>query len=349
MRLLNTSIALAVALSAGIGLARSPHDGFERVQDGYSSSHEAQTMSADQRAKLSAEFGAWLRAHKALPAEPQLCHADGEECERCETIERSGELLVKYLAKQADSWEVITPLVRTAFLDEQASEHERDALVQLLGWTGSKQAAELGEALFKARPQAFSENQILALAEGGSDVLLDELRKLSKKNGASVRPAALLAMRANKYAKKLAAKQAPAGANDSKLAPEPIDTAQLERDIKSSKTVLVKASKVRAISRENALDALLAAVCLEQLGEEGLLREVQSKLHESVISALDAGRIDEARELCLLAEFAQKSSRAGYMQLGFMDQRCKAHCRERAKEIKSADQVFALIERVTPV
>ncbi|MCP3916690.1 MAG: hypothetical protein GY711_14135 [bacterium] len=336
-----TGTLLTGALFAGTALALDD-DGYGKKKDAY----EAKPMTAEQRTEVAEVFGQLIKANKAMTvarttSESGKCCSDKGACEPCETMSKGGKALVKYLVKQPESWEVVTPLVRDAFAADATSDEQRDYMLQILGWTKSKRVREVGEVLWKEAPSKFTENHVLAFAENGCDTLFNQARKLVKTSD-SVRPAALVAMHSLKYEKKLAK-----GYKAKKPDAKPIDEKAVARDLKMAKKALVQAFKARKITHENAFDVLLAGTCLEELGQEGALREAQGKVHSTVIAALDAGELERAREMTLVASFVNDAAKKGAWQISYMDQRLDAHCSERSKEVATADQVFELIERVT--
>ena len=112
--------------------------------------------------------------------------------------------------------------------------------------------------------------------------------------------------------------------------------------------MLVTAARTKDICCDNVVDTLLASAALKGLGKKEYFNDARVRVKDAVLSALDEGDLDGARGLALSAEFFAKEAK-GKWGLGYVGRSVSYHCEERSKEVATADQIFALIERITPL
>ena len=228
--------------------------------------------------------------------------------------------LVKVLADKPEAWEVVEPLIVDRYACPDSTQADRDRMLELLAAESSKKALSLGGALWKKSPESFGEDQLLMFAERGGKDFAKGLAKLAFENGrgartASIRPAAFLA---------------------------------LQGDDTHRKT-LVRALKTGACDGRSACDVLVAGLALKKLGEPDALCKARARVHEDVIAALDSGDVERARDMALCAEFLRKGMESRKcLSLSFLGQRADYHCQARSQSVASADQVFELIEEISP-
>ena len=219
------------------------------------------------------------------------------------------------LAKAPSGWEVLVPEMRLRFAREATTPEARGRMLYLLSWSKSESARALGEELWAERPELFSDDHLVALAEGGSDTFTHEVLVRAGKPGCGLLPAAFAALR---------------GDDD-------------------CRGVLVATLERARFDTADPNPALVAAAALGALGETKIVRAAQGKLHDAVLAALDRGELDRARDLALRTEYLHEVARAPKeLRLGFLGERMDEHRASRAAETASADQIFTLIEAITP-
>lgn len=111
-----------------------------------------------------------------------------------------------------------------------------------------------------------------------------------------------------------------------------------------ARATLVEAARSRGLGLESMADQLVAARVLAELGEPRYLPSVHERVLAAVVDALDGGDLATARRMALQAEFLAKEH-----DLGTLGRRMETYVAQRSKEVASADEIFALIERITPI
>ena len=107
----------------------------------------------------------------------------------------------------------------------------------------------------------------------------------------------------------------------------------------------------------NVDDAMVAAAALDALAGEdgaGALDHVLRRVHDSVVASLDAGNVAEAREMALAAKLVRKKiahhQAGGYgFGLNNLETEVAWSLREHAGKLADAQQVFEVIEEITPI
>ena len=267
----------------------------------------------------------------ALTVNAEECTPKGDhECgAACEESYRASEQLGKMLAKQPAAWSVAEPLFLAEF---EASEEKRDKIITFLSSCGSDGCVAVGEKLYAEEPAAFTELQVLAFAEKSSEPFAKEITKRVKRSKCeSVLPAAWLAY--------------------------------VGED--AGRSVLEKAVKAD-LTDENVADALIAAAALRELGDTKAVPYTRKRVHAAVLVALDAGQLERARSMALQTEALQKVlnaepvepvERGAYantgkqksISLSSIDSQLGWHVRQRSGELSTSDDVFAVIEKITPL
>ncbi len=321
LALVPTSLFLAVApLAAAPSVA--PLGGGENA------------LNAKQAEELTALF------EKMLTSEPSCTEACGEaakEKKEAAYAAGKGEQFAKYAEKKKGecigcgevnpaavlsatcfenegTWDVLQPLVGKKFVASTTTEDQRVRMLNLLAWNNSEASLSCANDLLEAKPAAFSEKHILAFAQRGSEPCMDAVAKLAKKG--QVVPAAFLALRGDEVGKK----------------------------------TLAKAARPANLAGEQVSEALLAAIALRELGDEKSLAKLQKVVHASVLKKLDAGEIDAAREIALRAQHASAVLEAGKNALlsGY-SKAANDWCAQNLENVAAADDVFHLIEKLTPM
>lgn len=252
-------------------------------------------------------------------AEEGGCAAPCEGCEAGECTDEhpvpASSRLVSTCASSPGSVATLRPLIEGRFLAQDASESQREILLELLAWSESEASVATSEKLFKARPAAFREDHLLVFAPR-SEAFEKPLAKLARKG--RVRPAAFFALQ-----------------EGHKLA-------------KAAKATLVKAARTKTVDAENLADTLIAALALKELGEKKYVPAVRVKARDAALAALDGGNLDRARRIALMTEFLTEQS--GYAKsTAYMGSQMAGHVASRSKEVATADEVFELIERISPM
>lgn len=210
-------------------------------------------------------------------------------------------------------------LICEAFLGEEASIPQRAQLVKMLATDKSESSAELASALYEKAPERFTTTDLLVLAEHGYERFWKPVKKLAMascetEHVGDVRPAAMLAFEGVDYGK-------PA----------------LKRALK------------RDIAVDNVASAMIAAAGLEELGYEGALEKTRSRVRGAVLAALDEGNTNLARDLALRAEFVEKQLDQEWVSLSGIESGAAWHCATKRAELAQADEIFELIERISPM
>jgi hypothetical protein len=273
--------------------------------------------TAEESSSARALFVAMLSGEQCTPSAEHECGAP------CMESWKASEKLGAMLVKKPASWTVIEPLVFEEFEGQEAS---RGRIITFLASCGSDGCIAAGEELYAKTPASFSETQMLAFAEQESEPFNDELTKRVKKSKCeTVLPAAYLAFHGDD-----------AGAK------------------------ALKKAVAAELDETNVVDALIAALALERLGAEDVTVATHRRVHDAVLAALDEGDLERARGMALRAEAVHKTfaaegeyggkyGKSKKVSLSYFEKNLGWHVRERSKEVATADDIFTLIEKVTPV
>ena len=256
---------------------------------------------------------------------PGCAPTDDHECGApCEEAYSASKQLGALLVKQPAAFETVAPLFRAGF---EESEQARTQVLGFLSSCGTDPCVALGEELYAAAPTRFTEAQVLAFAEAGSETMIKSL--LAKVRSGQTRtalPAAWFALTGE-----------PAG-----------------------KKTLKRALGAEVVDAASAREVLISGAALAALGYEDALDKARGRVHASVLTALDEGRLEQARSMALTAEALSKSldkaaaaatygKAKGKVRLSGLAAEAGWHCKQRSADVVSADAVFVLIERVTPL
>lgn len=246
--------------------------------------------------------------------------------------------LGEFVAKKPEAWGLIEPRLREAMsatcevCDCDVATHHK--ALGLMVQTYDDRALEMGAEYLVSQPESFSANHILAFAERNAEPFVESVRASameSCESGGCVRPAAFLALRGDDSAKK---------------------------------ALFVTLKKGDCNSPMGVGQALLAGQALESLGIEGSCHKAQLRAHEAVLAALDADRFEEAREMALVAGFfAERLNKAeevalkaksygkkpGAPSVAWIGEEVDGYVGKMAQKFENSDQVFELIERITPL
>ena len=246
------------------------------------------------------------------------------ECDHeCEEAYQASLKLGSLLVKSPAAFEAVAPKFREAFEEGAAA---RDKALGFLASCGSDGCVGLGNELFDAEPKAFGELHLLAFAEAGSEAIAKELAaRVEAKRCESVLPAAWFAFRGEGIGKVRLAK-----AFGAEVTAETVD------------------------------EVLLAGAALSVLGKERALVEARSRVHQAVLAALDAGQLDDARRMALTADAlrepieracsaADQAYKAKQVRLSGITEKLGWHVKQKSEALAEADQVFELIEDITPL
>ena len=264
---------------------------------------------------LNADVEAEMKAlcERKASGEKAVCEESGECGLDC-NCSPSGERFAYELAKKPGVWKVVGPLMTERFTAKSALPEHRSRILDLLAWAGGTHDAHvLTEELWKAEPKSFNREHVLVFGAYGHEDIAAEIEKRAKKD---VRCAAAVAFQDGYAGKKLLARTA-----KGKFDPESLT------------------------------DTMVAAAALKRLGDEKHWNRLQKRVHEEVVAALDDGATDRARDLALHAEFLYEtlSSKGQGLHLSYLDSRLAFHRAARSGEVADADQVFHLIERISPM
>ena len=256
------------------------------------------------------------------------CMAPCDACETgaCNTSHVSPpEAFVKAVTKTPYAFSEARPLIEARFLAEDAADGDRALLVGMLTWCKGDDVVACGERLFEAEPASFTSDHVLAFAAQGSRTFLADLA--GRAESGEVRPCAYFALE---------------GEDD--------------RLRKTARKTLERVAKAREVSAETLADQLLAAHALAQVENAEPLTDLRTRIHAAVIAALDGGEVDLARDMALIAEYFARLGKVGKggpygktLGLSHMGFEMRVHCTSRSKEVATADAVFELIERITPM
>jgi len=272
----------------------------------------------DYPSEAASLFARVLEAGECAPTAEHECNV---ECERAyEASQKLGGLLTG----SPETFEAVAPLFREAFEQGGAA---REKLLRFLASCGSSGCTALGDELFAAAPQDFTEAQMLALAEVGSEPMREALlARVKARRAESVLPAAWLAFRGEA----------------------------------AGKSALKQVAATREVDADNVVAVLVSAGALAALGDERALPAARERVHAAVLAALDAGELESARAMALSAELLQSPLEqavraAAYgasqkaVRVSTLETKVGWHCKQRSAELADADQVFELIERITPL
>ncbi len=317
---------LIAALAACLTFAGTA---FAAPGEGELTEAEVAEITAAFEAVLAADAEAEMKAlcERKACGEKAQCEKTGEcnlECDCAPT----GELFAYKLKKKPAAWKVVGPLATERFAAKSTSPEHKERILDLLAWAGgTHDAFVLTDELFAAEPQSFNREHLLVFSAYGHENVFAEVEKRAKKD---VRCAAALAFKSGK--KKATDYEAKEG---HKL---------------TGKKLLAKTAKAK-FDPETLTDTLVAAAALKRHGHEEHWNRLQKRVHEEVIAALDDGATDRARGLALQAEFLYEtlSGKDKGLSLSYLDSRLAFHQAARSGDVADADQVFELIESISPL
>ena len=260
----------------------------------------------------------------AVAMSPSECSPAAEhECNTaCEETYAASKKLNSMLVKMPASWEEVEPL----FLEQyKAADERRVMMVGFLADVGSEGTVATAEKLYKKTPESFTDVHLVAFAERASDTFAEVIHKQVKKSKCeTILPAAYLAIHGDD-----------AGA-----------------------AALKRAVKVEQLDEHNVVAALISAAALDRLEDGQVLAYAQLRVQDAVLAALDAGDLDLARGLAIRAEAVHDAFAGGEkaygkgkekVSLSYLDGQIGWHVKKRSTQVATTDDVFKLIERITPV
>lgn len=229
-------------------------------------------------------------------------------------------VLASRMSEDAGARAYIGDLITDAFLCDETSIPQRGALVQMLATEKSEASATLAAHLYEKAPERFRTTDLLVLAEYGHEPFWKPLKKVAmascdSSESADIRPAALLAF-------------------------EGVDVGAkaLKRAVESD------------VAPETVCQAMVAAAALEKLGYEGVSADTRLRVRTAVLSALDEGEVDRARDIALRAEYlTEQLDKKDWVSLSGIDSGAAWHCASKREKLARADEIFELIERISPM
>ena len=287
-------------------------------------------LSADESAHVHELFGKVLRGELLQPAgEAGACAAAEGSSKNAQKAAWNAyatcpiAALAKELAAKPAGWSEIKGELATAFTCEQACPLVKRRLVELMSMTGCEVAQGVAAELYESSPKSFADDHLLALAERGSKPAWHALmQRWEKKQIESALPVALYALHNDEVCE--------------------VTTATLRAAAADAREAHYSGSKLN--------QALACSLALAKHGETEPLASTQLGAHQAVLAALDANQLDQARQIALQAKFfAGVSEWKSAFALAFLDQNVEAYCKEAAAEYPTADDVFELIESITPI
>lgn len=241
----------------------------------------------------------------------------GRKGEQCSTLDAPKAKLTSMIVKYPDSLTMLQPIAVDVMRSKKTTDKQSEAFIGLLLDTRSSTVLPVVEAMHKAAPERFCSDSLLGFCEMGSRSLTKPLAAQVKKGKAGVPAAAFLALDGDKVGRR----------------------------------VLKKAYSAKDITTENALDVLMAGYALEELGRAGAFFAAQVKVHDAAIAALDSDDLATARALAITAKVANSATRTSKPLFSLMPMQCSESI-EKAEthgKLSSADQIFELIQKATPI
>lgn len=312
--LLQTARRAAFPLALAVTL--TANIGLANAGDGYE-----KKLKKKATPSVATLFDAMISAEECAPVDEHTC---GKSCKQgWMASEKLGKLIVRDTA----SFDAFEPLFREQFALKSTSAESRGRLLGFLAHCPSESSAALGEDLFAMLPAAFDEAQLVAFAGMGSKSFHKELvERVQYGQTSSSLPAAFLAFNGSDTGRK----------------------------------ALVKASQAE-LELSTVHEALLAGAALDALEGEGApsaeLDTVLRRLHDTVLANLDSGDLETARNLALAAKVVTKKLEAhasspysgGGFSLNNLQTDVAWTLRSKAEKLVTAEQVFAVIEEITPI
>ena len=306
---------LPLALLATLGAAPAP----ALSGDGYD--YGAETPGVAQL------FEAMTTAEECAPVEEHTCGAS------CTQGWKAGEKLGGLIVKDEASFAEFAPLFRAQFDAAGTSDHGRGRLLGFLAGCPSERTGALGEELFGTRPETFEDRHLIAFAAMGSEELARQLvARVESGHTAGIAPAAYLAF-----------------GGDDRGAQSLTRAAEADLALDTVSDALLAAA---------ALDAL--ACCAAQRAEEAPrtapkhVDVVLLRVHDAVLADLDRGNLSAARNLALAAQVVtrklEKHASGAYgLVLNNLETDVAWTLRAGAEKLVTAEQVFEVIEEITPI
>ncbi|MFT5052570.1 MAG: hypothetical protein ACI8QZ_004006 [Chlamydiales bacterium] len=225
------------------------------------------------------------------------------------------EELTGILATRPETWKIIKPMILATFASK-ASDAIRNNVLGLLAQQYSDPAVAIASELAESYPTTeFTQDQVIAFAEAGSKRFWGIAADLQQTEG-DLLPTALIAIHGDE-----------GGC--------------------ASLRVVLRECVARPDTSADETDRLVAGLALEKLGEPEHLVATRVHLRASVLAALDHEDLDLARRLTLTASFLDEAcSSYSPARISYFEARLDGYCRERAEDVRSADQIFALVERL---
>lgn len=241
--------------------------------------------------------------------------ADGPKEEKYDKKNAPGLALSRLLSMKPDAMAYVAPPLFAAIDSTETSDHQVGALLEAVLGSGSPALAGLGDELLERAPERLADPYVLAFAESGSDGALQRVTRQVKKGKGGAMAAAFLGFRGDKVARKS----------------------------------LGKYAKMREIQPDQAVDVLIAGHALAALGDAKACRAAQLRVQDATLAALDRGELKSAQHLAGAALLVERIMRYDEPRLSMLGKQIGSARKEVEKKYASADDVFALIERVTPV
>ena len=237
--------------------------------------------------------------------------------EECASQNAPAAKFVALLSKGSeDTMKMVLPLAVDAVSSKDLDHDSAESFVGMFLKSQNRSVTGVAEAMHEAAPKQFSAHALLGFCEMGSESLVAPLTARVKKGSADVASAAYLAFSGDKVGRK----------------------------------VLKEAASVSEVSATNALDVLLAGHALQQLGDDAAVARAQGAVHAATLEALDAGEIESARAMAIAATVASHSMRSSKPTFSILGIQCSEKAEKYAKhgKLASADEIFELIEELTP-
>ncbi|MFT7676308.1 MAG: hypothetical protein ACI8QC_000278 [Planctomycetota bacterium] len=283
--------------------------------------YEKKALTESDRAELASLLNAVLadvKSGKAYSCAATCTEEDGCSDE-CEAGQAPANTLSKSLRGNVAAMEVVAPLAAKALRTAATTDAQVEAVVKTLLNSNCPTLGKVGDSLCAAAPKRMSATHLLAFTEIGSETTRDLLAKAVKKGKGGINAAAYFAFKGEKIGKK----------------------------------TLLAAAKTKNLTAENTLEVLLAGYALESLGDSKARMSVQIRVHDAALALLDAGDLEHARSMALTADRMRRIMRN---ETRFLSRLTSSDGDgdgdgdgKKKKKLASADAVFELLERVTPL
>jgi hypothetical protein len=215
------------------------------------------------------------------------------------------------------TWDTVAQLATGHFTCTSATPDKRGRIVALLASQNTASAQALAMELWQVDSDSFSDSDMIAFAENGSEAFARELKRMVKSGNdqGSCLPAAYFAFRGYDHGA-----QRLVQAVEQDLQPETIH------------------------------QTLMAAKALAKLGQKKHWADAQDRLFEQVIAALKADDLERARAFTLGALCVRNSlERGSAMRISYLEEEAAWYGNATSEELATADQILELIEDLAPV